>query len=164
MDENKKDDEQAEEAASEPSDELTRCQKERAEYLDGWQRARAELINYKKEEAKRFEALSKFANETIIRELIAVLDSFDLALITLEKEGKAEKGIYLIKSQLEDILKNYGLEKVITSVGQAFNPSSAEAVAEIESDKPAGTIIEEIERGYALHGKLIRPARVKVAK
>ncbi len=165
MDENTKNGEAAGQPnSSGESDELARCQKERAEYLDGWQRARAEIINYKKDEAKRFETLSQFANEQIIRELIAVLDSFDLALITLEKEGKAEKGIYLIKSQLEDVLKNYGLEKVIISIDHPFDPSLQEAVAEIESDKPSGTIIEEIERGYLLHGKLIRPARVKVAK
>ena len=80
--------------------------KERDEYLDGWQRARAELINYKKDELKRFQEMAKFANESVLREIIAVLDSFDLALMALEKDGKAEKGIYLIKAQLEDILKN----------------------------------------------------------
>ena len=141
-----------------------KLKKERAEYLDGWQRARAELINYKKEEAKRFDEFRKFSNEMIITELIVVLDSFDLALATLEKDGKAEKGLYLIKAQLEDIMKNYGLEKLNVSVGEAFDPMKAEAVAEIESDKPSGTIVEGIETGYALHGKLIRPARVKISK
>ena len=144
--------------------EIDKIKKERDEYLDGWQRARAELINYKKDEIKRFESVAKFSNEAIIRELIMVLDSFDLAILALEKEGKAEKGIYLIKSQIEDVLKNYGLEKMIVSAGQPFDPSLQEAVATIESDKPSGSVVEEVESGYFLSGKLIRPARVKVAK
>jgi molecular chaperone GrpE len=147
-----------------PTDELFNCQKERDEYLDGWKRAKADLLNYKKDEGKRFETVIRFANETLIKDLIAVLDSFDLALATLEKEGRAEKGMYLIKAQLEDILKQQGLERVIVSVGQKFDPALQEAIASVESDKPSGTVIEEVERGYMLNGKLIRPARVKIVK
>ena len=144
--------------------EFAKYKKERDEYLDGWQRAKAEFINYKKDEVKRFETLAKFANESIIRDLINILDSFDLAIPTLESKGKVEKGIYLIRAQLEDALKNYGLERVIVSVGNSFDPAMQEAVAVVESDKPSGTVVEEIERGYMLNGKLIRPARVKVSK
>lgn len=145
-------------------DDLVKCQKERDEYLDGWKRVKADLINYKKDEAKRFETIAKFANESLIRDLIIVLDSFDLALFALEKEGKAGKGVYLIRAQMEDILKQNGLERVIVSVGQPFDPALQEAIAEVESDKPSGTVVEEVERGYLLRGKLVRPARVKVSK
>lgn len=145
-------------------DESVKCQNERDEYLDGWKRAKADLINYKKDEIKRFEIMMKFANESLIKELIGVLDSFSLALNNLEKEGRAEKGIYLIRTQLEDILKKSGLEKIAVSVGDIFNSAFCEALATIESDKPSGTVIEEIESGYSLNGKIIRPARVKVAK
>lgn len=148
------------------ADVLSKCQKERDEYLDGWKRAKADLINYKKDEAKRFQAVAKFANESLIRELVNVLDSFDLALVSLgaEADQKKEKGLYLIRQQLEDILKQGGLERVVVSVGQLFDPALQEAIAQVESDKPSGTIIEEVERGYFLNGKLIRPARVKIAK
>lgn len=146
------------------SDNFSKCLKERDEYLDGWKRAKAELINYKKDEAKRFEIIMKFSNEALIREIIKVLDSFDLALNSLEKEGKAEKGIYLIRAQLEDILKQNGLERIAVSMGQQFDPAFHEAVASVESDKESGIIIEEVERGYFLNGKLIKPARVKVVK
>ena len=145
-------------------EDISKCLKEKDEYLDGWKRAKAELINYKKDEAKRFEMIMKFGTETLIREIIKVLDSFDLALNSLEKEGKAEKGIYLIRVQLDDILKQNGLERVIINIGQQYDSSVAEAIASVESDKPEGAIIEEVEKGYLLHGKLIRPARVKVAK
>lgn len=144
--------------------EINRLEKERNEYLDGWQRARAELINYKKEEAKRFEAVSKYANEVMVRELIMVLDSFDLAILALEKNNNIDKGIYLIKTQLEDVLKNFGLEKVQVDIGQMFDPTIAEAVALIESDKDSGMVAEIVDKGYSLNGKIIKPARVKVAK
>ena len=146
--------------------ELEKYQKERDEYLDGWKRAKADLINYKKDEAKRFEMMIKFANESLIKELVNVLDSFDLALISLgnDGDGKIQKGLYLIRHQLEDALKQQGLERIIVSVSQPFDPALQEAIASIESDKPSGMIIEEVERGYLLNGKLIRPARVKVAK
>ena len=149
---------------SETGDDFSKCLKEKDEYLDGWKRAKAELINYKKDEAKRFEIMMKFGHESLIKEIIKVLDSFNLALNSLEKEGKAEKGIYLIRVQLEDILKQNGLEKVVINIGQQYDSSVAEVIAVIESDKPEGTIIEEVEKGYFLHGRLIRPARVKVAK
>ncbi len=134
------------------------------EYLDGWRRAKADLANYKKEESKRFMEMAKFASEDLIIELITVFDSFDLGLAVLEKEGKAEKGMYLIRAQLEDILRKRGLVRIIVSIGQVFDPAFQEAIAEIESDKTKGVIIEEVERGYTLNGKLIRPVRVKVSK
>jgi molecular chaperone GrpE len=134
------------------------------EYLNGWKRAKADLINYQKDEAKRFEEVVKFANAAIIKDLIVVLDSFNIALEVLEKQEKSEKGIYMIKAQLEDILKKNGLETMASSVGSKFDPNFHEAVAEVESEKPAGTIIEEIEKGYLLNGRVIRPTKVKLSK
>ena len=138
--------------------------KERDEYLDGWQRARADLVNYKRDESKRADDLMKFANGALIRELIAVVDNFELAIAAMERQGAVEKGIYLIKAQLEDILKQYGLEKVIVEIGQAFDPSLHDAIASVSSELPSGTITEAVERGYYLHGKLLRPSRVKVSQ
>ncbi len=180
--------ENLEEKEPEAPDELSKCQKERDEYLDGWKRARADLANYKKDEMKRLESVVKFANEALIIELIKVLDSFDLAIVALASQtntddtptgteknphesvpspfesAKNQKGLFLIRQQLEDALRQNGLERIIIGVGQSFDPALEEAVAQVESDKPAGTVIEEIEKGYLLNGKLIRPVRVKVAK
>jgi molecular chaperone GrpE len=137
---------------------------ERDEYLDGWQRARAELVNHKRDESKRFDEMMKFANNALIRELIAVIDNFELAIVSMERQGEVEKGIYLIKGQLEEILKQQGLEKMIVTIGQQFDPSVHEAIASVPSELDSGLIVEEAERGYYLHGKLIRPSRVKVAE
>ena len=144
--------------------ELSKHQKERDEYLDGWKRAKAELLNYKKDEARRFEAVLKFANESLVKELLTVLDSFDFAIASFEKDSKTQKGLFLIKSQLEDILKRNGLERIKVEIGQPFNPEFHEAIAKIESNQPANIIVEEIEAGYILNGKVIRPARIKIAK
>jgi molecular chaperone GrpE len=134
------------------------------QYLEGWQRAKADFENYKKDEMKRLQTILMSANEQLIKEQLMVLDSFDLALASMEKEGKAEKGMYLIRSQFEDTLKKFGLERVVVSVGKPFDPSLHEAVASVKSDQESETVVEEIERGYLLNGKLIRPARVKVSK
>lgn len=140
------------------------CEREREEYLNGWKRAKADFINYQKDEAKRFEEIIKFSNRDLIKDLIIVLDSFDLAMVVLEKIGKIEKGVYMIRSQLEDTLKKWGLERVAVSINQPFDPALQEALKEVESDKPPGTVVEEVERGYLLNGRLIRPAKVKVSK
>ena len=155
---------QPEEQTVSSDTDLEQLARERNEYLDGWQRARAELVNYKKDEAKRMDDLMKFSNGSLMRELIMVIDNFELAIMAMEKQGAVEKGIYLIKAQLEDILKQYGLEKMTVIVGEQFDPAKHEAVASVESELASGSIAEEIERGYYLHGKLIRPSRVKVAQ
>ncbi len=152
-----------EEVKAQPETELEQTQKQRDEYLDGWKRAKADFINYKKDEAARLEQFVKFSNESLISELVIVLDSFDLSLAVLGKDPEAVKGVTLIKSQLEDMLRKYGLERINLKAGDAYDPGQAEAVGEIESQGPPGTIAEVVAAGYALHGKVVRPARVKLA-
>lgn len=138
-------------------DKLKHCERERAEYLAGWQRAKADYINLQREHKQKIADYYKFANEGLILELLAVLDSFEAAL----KHGK-DAGIEQLYNQLKNILKNDGLEE-IKSIGEKFNPELHEAVETIKSDKGEGIIVEEVQKGYKLHGKVIRPAKVKVA-
>lgn len=142
--------------------ELRKCETERRDYLDGWQRAKAELANYKKDEAKRFDACIKFAAEGVMAEVVQVLDSFDLAL-QHEMPRELERGIVLIRSQLEDILRRRGLE-VLETKGQRFNPAFHESVGEVESDGEEGIVTDELQKGYLLEGKVLRPARVKISR
>ncbi len=143
--------------------ELEACTREKEEYLNGWKRAKADLINYKKEELTRAGELIRFSNEELLRELIQVLDSFDLAFRTNDEAGAPEKGLLLIRSQFEGMLKRNGLEE-IKAAGEPFNPALHEAIEEVESEKPAGVVVEEIARGWKLHEKVIRPSRVKISK
>ena len=148
------------------TDSLSRCESERDEYLDGWKRAKAELLNYKKDEFRRLEEMAKYSEEVVVRELLPVLDSFDLALVSedLKEDKKSERGIYLIRQQLKDALQKVGLEQIEVKIGDDFNPLFHEAVMQVEAETDSGKIAEEMERGYRLNGKVIRPARVKVSK
>lgn len=143
--------------------ELEVCMKKCDEYLEGWKRAKADFLNYKKEEVGRISELMRFGNESIMFDLTTVLDSFNLG-ISLSNDETAKKGMSLIKTQLEDILKRYGLEKISIERGGVFDPKVQEAVDEIVSDYPEGTVAEELEKGYILSGKVIRPIKVKLSK
>jgi len=142
---------------------LEECEKKSQEYLAGWQRSRADFLNYKKEEAARMEELVKFANTELILRLLPILDNFDIAEKSLiGKDSPELKGFLQIKAQLLDFLKSQGVEK-IKSVGEKFDPALHEAVGE-ESGQESGKIIEEIQKGYKLYGRVIRPAKVKIIK
>ena len=149
---------------SEPQSDSEKIKKERDEYLAGWQRAKADFINYKKEEFKRLEEIARYGNEEFIKDLIVILDNFDLGLAALEKAGPVEKGIYMIRAQIEDVLRKRGLEKIILRPGDRFDPTISEAIHEVEFDKPAGTVVEIIEAGYRMYDKILRPARVIISK
>lgn len=141
---------------------LKKCQELKEEYLNGWQRAKADLINARKDDERRNQDFAKFANFMLISDVLPILDSFNLALES-GKDSQFSKGVLLIKIQLEDTLGKYGLS-IIKSIGEKTNLQFHEIVGEVESEKEEGVIIEEIQKGYLLNGRVIRPARVKVSK
>jgi len=143
---------------------LQECQKKRDEYLAGWQRAKADFINHKKEEMERMKSFFKYAAEEFIFKILPVIDNFNLAEKRLLEKGKNPEVFLRIKKQLEDFLKNEGVEE-IKAAGQRFNPDLHEAVEQVEmKDKESGSIIEEVQKGYKINGRLLRPAKVKVVK
>lgn len=147
--------------------ELKQCRKERDDYLAGWQRARADFLNYKKEEAGRTERILDYANEELILKILPILDNIYLAEKEIPKDLKNNKwveGILQIRNYFQDFLRNQGVEE-IKSIGEKFNPNFHEVVETVEKeDKDSGVIVEEIQKGYKLKGKLIRAAKVKVSK
>lgn len=145
---------------------LTECEQKRDEYLAGWQRERADFQNYKKEEMKRAGELRGMLTESIMHEILPALDSFDIAFDFLPDDPATQKwakGMEQVRFQLLDILKREGVE-TIKAEGEMFNPMFHESVEEVASDKPEGTIVKEMQKGYMLNGRTIRPARVKVSK
>src|SRR3990167_4816183 len=110
---------------------LAECENQRDEYLAGWQRAKADFINYKKDELMRIQEIARFGTEEMILELIGVLDNFDLAISYMEGKGPAprqglesrpegvgvEKGIYMIRANIKDLLKKRGVEKIEIKIG-----------------------------------------------
>ncbi|MDD5547367.1 MAG: nucleotide exchange factor GrpE [Candidatus Pacebacteria bacterium] len=146
------------------NEKIAKLEKEKEDYLNGWKRAKADYINYQKDEMKRFTEAIKYGNLELIKELLPVLDSFELSYATMNAaDEKTKKGFEIIHSQLEKVLSQNGLEK-IKSIGEKFNPEIHESIGEVESDKEPETIVEEIVKGWKLHEKIIRPAKVKVAK
>lgn len=143
---------------------LSLCERERDEYLNGWRRAKADLINYKNEELKRLEEVIKFGNEDIMRDMLAVADSLDRGIHALGSDAKAAAGMRQIRSQLEELMKRRGLERMEVRHGDAFDPARHDALGEKESDAPNGTIAEELEAGFLLNGKVIRAAKVNLSK
>ncbi len=164
MDEEIKKNEAAETQSGKQSDPLREAEEKRDEYLAGWQRAKADFINYKKDEAERMSHIARYTTEDIMSELVVVIDNFDLAIGTMEKQGQTDKGIYMIRGQLLDMLKKRGLEQIIIKVGDPLDPRTSEAIAEVDSDMPEGMVVEEVGAGYTLHDKILRPVRVKVSK
>jgi molecular chaperone GrpE len=145
--------------------ELEECQKKRDDYLAGWQRARADFLNYKKEEIERIEELLKYAGVELILKMLPILDNFDLIekkLADRLKKDENLKGILQIKIQILDFLKSEGV-KEMKAVGEKFDPNFHEAVETVEGKEP-GKVLEETQKGYLLNGRVLRPAKVKVSK
>lgn len=147
-------------------DELKKCEAERGEYLSGWQRARADYINFQKSQEQLVSDIRKFILEDALVQFLNIADSFDQAIKFQPSELKNNdwaNGIWQIKSQIDSFLKNQGLETVKTT-DEKFNPEFHEAVEAVISGGEEDMIIEEIQKGYILNGKVIRPARVKISK
>lgn len=137
-----------------------------AELTAGWQRTQADFLNYKKQSTEDRTKLIAGAASDIAYSLLPVLDHFQLAAKHLPKDLEDNDwaiGIQHIEKQLETILSESGLER-IAAVDVEFDPNIHEAVEEIESDKPSGTIVDEILSGYKFNGKVLRPAKVKVSR
>jgi molecular chaperone GrpE len=147
--------------------ELIESQKKAEEYLQSWQRAQADYLNLKRRiEEERGEFTAR-ANQDLILQILPVLDNFRRAFKHIPKEYKDSEwveGIKHLEKQLENILRNEGLEAIPT-VGQKFNPLLHEAlILEEKKGMEKGKILEELEGGYKLANKVIKPAKVKVAK
>jgi molecular chaperone GrpE len=140
-------------------DKLKFCEHDRAEYLAGWQRAKADYINLQREHEQKIADYFKFANEGLILELLPILDSFEAAI----KHDNNNIGVKQLYNQLLSVLKNNGLEE-IKALGEKFNPELHEVVETVESDKGERIVIEEIQKGYKLHNKVIRASKVKIGK
>ncbi|MFA6341093.1 MAG: nucleotide exchange factor GrpE [Candidatus Paceibacterota bacterium] len=144
-------------------------EKEKQEYMNGWQRERADLINYKKRvESEKLEVI-KYSNENLISELISVLDSFEMAFANKEAWEKADKnwrvGVEYIHSQFLKILDENGL-KIMNPLGEKFDPRFhvAEAHVETKDEKQDGIIVSVKKKGYMLNGRAIVPSQVSVGE
>lgn len=137
------------------------------DYLNGWKRAKADYLNLRKEVDKEKGELIAMANAGLLLELLPIYDHFKLALSHAPESAKDQewvKGLEHIRRQFQDLLKRLNVEEVKT-VGEPFNPEEHEAVGSEKRDGAApDTILEEVKPGYRLAGRLLQPAKVKVAE
>jgi len=145
--------------------------KKKDEYLENWKRERASFLNYKKEEMERMEKVVKFANQELILNILDILDNIYIAEEKLPKDLEKNewvKGILNIKNQILEFLKNQGVKR-IDCLKKEFDPNFHEAVEVVgpsfaKASEGKEIIIKEIKKGYILNGRVIRPAKVKIAK
>ena len=148
---------------------LKKTETDKQEYLTGWQRAKADLINARKRDEEDRKDFIKFANEQVIGDLIAVFDSFDMAMNNREVWEKADKnwrtGVEYIYSQLKKTLADYGL-KELNPINEAYDHARHEAISHesVADEKLDNKILQVIQRGYSLNGKTIKVPKVKVGE
>ncbi len=155
---------------------LIECEKLKEEYLAGWQRSRADFLNFKKEEFERIEKIREFAENELILKIIKILDDLERAKKEIPENLKDSdwlQGFFQIENQFKNFLKGEKIEE-INPKGEKFNPNFHEAVEEIEKreekegeeeeKEESGKIVEVLEKGYKRGEMLLRAAKVKVAK
>ena len=144
------------------------CKKERQEYLKGWQRARADHQNYIKQKDEEMREFKKFTSEGAIVQIIPILDNLILACESIPEsiaEDNWAKGIVQIRKHFETVLSDGGVEAIDAKLGEKFDPAYHEGTEEVEgTSAERGTIAEVLQRGYTLHGRVIRATRVKVTR
>lgn len=136
------------------------------ENLDRLLRLKAEFENYKKRSEKEKQEYVKFSNADVMMQLLPVVESFEMGMDS-SKDAKNPKeilrGMQMIFSALKDVLKKNGIVEIETK-GKVFDPHLNDVVEYVESrDVEEGTIVEEVQKGYMFNGRVLRPAKVKVA-
>lgn len=141
--------------------------KEAAENYDKFLRACADLDNYKKRAEREKADAINFANETLLHDVLPVVDNFERALIHANSDqniASLKEGVKLAIDQVYGVLQRYGLTE-IKAMGEKFNPELHHAISHEEtSEAEEGTIVREFQKGYTLKGRLLRPSMVAVAK
>lgn len=164
--------ESTEDAAAETGGEETLEQRlqaviaERDDYMDKWTRARADLENYRKRIQKEMDEDRKYAAMPFLRGMLPGFDGLDRALRSAKQTKNAQElitGIELVVKQFESALAGTGVQTV-QAVGQPFDPNQHEAIQQRPSaDHPPMTVLDDVERGYLLHDRVVRPSKVIVS-
>lgn len=145
-------------------------EQENADLKEKILRQAAELENLRKRHLKELDDVRKYSSSSFAKEMLSVQDNMTRALEALEKVEVEDEhlqgtlnGIKIVSSQLESIFKQSSIER-INSLGEILNPELHQAMTQVESEEKSGTIIEVFQEGYTIHGRLLRPALVVVAK
>ncbi len=136
------------------------------EAKDRWLRERADLENFKRRAAKEKQDALRFGSEGLLKDLLPVIDNLYRALAHARASREDDPiltGIELVLRGFDEVLERHGV-KVVPARGTPFDPNRHEAISHVESEHPPNTVIDEHQRGYVLHDRLLRPALVTVGK
>ncbi len=147
-----------------PQDAVLEKEQELASLRDQLLRLAADFDNFRKRTRREQEDIRRYGIETLLTDILPVLDNFDRALAhTAGEQNPLVQGVRMVAKQFHDVLGRYGVQS-FTSVGDRFDPERHEAVGQMPGgDVEPGTVLEEAQKGYMLHDRLLRPARVVVA-
>ena len=150
--------EETQSAEESPADELTK-------WRDLALRTAAEYDNYRKRCVKDREDFTKYANRSLLEELLPVIDNFEMGMQMAGQDTSSMIyiGMSMVQKQLVDFLEGQGVEPIPTEVGQMFDHNIHEAIMSEPSEQPEGTILRVLRKGYNLRGRLLRPANVVTA-
>lgn len=160
-------------AANEPAEPVTQGTTEavataesvKAEMMDRILRLQADFDNFRRRTRQEQSELGVFVTQNLVKELLPIVDNFERAMTSRPTDDPTGfgAGVEMIQRQLNAVLEKHGVS-VVETVGTMFDPAKHEAILTAEgSNQPEGTIVEELQKGYAVSGKVIRPALVKVA-
>lgn len=144
---------------------LTEAQEAMAELNERIIRLTADFDNFRKRAQREKDEARQFANQGLLEKLLPVLDNFEMALTAVkDADSSVRDGVQMILDQLLGVLKESGVEPV-DAMGQLFDPNLHEALSQEETTEvEEGIVVQQVQRGYKLNDRLVRPARVVVAK
>lgn len=149
-----------------PEERLEKAEAEAKESYDRFLRASAELENYKKRTQKEMAEFKKYANASLVKELLGVVDNLERAIESLNggnEEGQLSKGLDLTLKELLKVFKNFHA-RPIEALGKPFDPSFHQAMMQQETtEQPENIVLNELQKGYMIHDRLLRPAMVVVS-
>ena len=152
-------------AAQPPEMGLAEALAKAEEHREAWLRALAEAENARKRAQADIAQSRKFANERLVEDLLPVLDSLEAALAQVDADAETLRaGVEVTRKQLLGALERAGVSPLSAEPGQRFDPYRHQAMVAIESDQEPNTVVSVLQKGYALHERVVRPALVSVAK
>jgi molecular chaperone GrpE len=154
------------ESAEAGSSVLATVQAERDQYFEKMQRAIAELENFRRRVQREAELAARYSSLSLIRELLPALDNVNRTIQAAEQTGKIEdmiQGLQMIVAQVDRVFASHSAQPIV-AVGEMFDPNLHEALQQVPTNEhPPMTVIQELERGYVMHDRVIRPTKVLVA-
>ncbi len=144
---------------------LIKAQEEAKNHKEQYMRTLADMENLRKRTQREKEELAKFANENILREILPVMDNLERAVEHADQgDNGLVEGVQMTLTQFSQVLSRFGVTP-IESMGQPFDPALHQAMGQLESaDQPVNTVVQQLQKGYQLNDRLLRPAFVMVAK